>query len=163
MVIMRMDHVCITVPDVDRSIAFYSKALGLKLLRISVLHPNSGTELRNAYMYSGRFLLELVTADNQAVPKLPPKTWQESLRGSIGFAHLGVRVRNLEAASRSMEAAGAKRIGESFELRKETTNIAYVNNKVDSRIGYARRPGKKPWRIAVFSDPDGIVVELVER
>jgi lactoylglutathione lyase len=160
---MRMDHVCVTVPDVDRAIKFYSEALGLKLLRISILNPTPGTVFKNAYMYSGRFLLEIITGESNAAVKPPPKSWQESMRGSIGFAHLGVRVRNLETAIKSMKAAGAKMIGEPFEIRKETTNIAYVNNKVESSIGYVRRPRKKPWRIAVFSDPDGIIVELVER
>lgn len=42
---MIMDHVSLTVRDVGRSIEFYSKALGLKLLRASVLHPQSGSRL----------------------------------------------------------------------------------------------------------------------
>jgi len=58
---VRMDHVSLTVRDVDKSIEFYSKALGLKLLRISVLNPSSGTVYKNAYLYSDNFLLEIIT------------------------------------------------------------------------------------------------------
>jgi hypothetical protein len=54
-------------------------------------------------------------------------------------------------------------IGEPFEVAKGTTNIVFVADKVDPKILYARKPGKKPWRIAVFSDPDGVIIELVER
>jgi len=163
MTAMSMDHVCITVQDVDRSIEFYSKGLELTLLRVSVLNPTPGTEYKNAYMYSGTFLLELITADKSAIRNQSPKTWQETMRGSIGITHLGMRVGNLESAIEKLEAAGGKMISEPFSVTKETTNIVYAAKTVDSKIRYARRPGGKPWRIAVFSDPDGIIIELVER
>jgi len=160
---MRMDHVSLTVRDVDRSIEFYSKGLGLKLLRISVLHPTPDTEYKNAYMYSDSFLLELITAEDTATPPYSPETWQKTMRGSIGITHLGMRVRDLDAAIKRLKTGGATMIGEPFEVAKEKTNIVYVADKVSHKIGYARKPGKKPWRIAVFKDPDGVIIELVER
>jgi catechol 2,3-dioxygenase-like lactoylglutathione lyase family enzyme len=63
---MRMDHVSLTVRDVDKSIEFYSKGLGLKLLRVSVLKPTPETTYKNAYLYSDSFLLELITAKSEA-------------------------------------------------------------------------------------------------
>jgi len=54
-------------------------------------------------------------------------------------------------------------IGEPFQVAKEKTNVVYVADKVDRKIRYARRPGKKPWRIALFEDPDGVAIVLVER
>lgn len=158
-----MDHAALAVRDVDRSIRFYSEALGLRLLRISVLRPTPGTAVKNAYMYSGTFLLELVTAESSAVQREPPRTWQEGMRQSIGITHLGMRVRNLETAVQKLKAAGAVMLGEPFEVAKETTSLVYLADKVDSKIRYVRKPGKKPWRIAVFLDPDGIMVELIER
>ena len=160
---MKMDHVSLTVSDVDRSVEFYSKALGLKLLRVSVLNPSPETQFKNAYMYSGSLLLELITATDSATQPPPPTSWQSSLRASIGITHLGVRVKNLETAMGKLEAAGARKIGGPFEISKKTTRIAYAAVKVPPNIKYARRPGTKPWRNAVFSDPDGIVIELVER
>ena len=161
--VMRMDHVSLTVRDVDKSIEFYSKGLGLKLLRISVLRPAPETEYKNAYMYSDSILLELITAENTATPPYSPETWQKTMRGSIGITHLGMRVHDLDAAIKKLKAAGATMIGEPFQVSKEKTNIVYVADKVSPKIGYARRPGTKPWRIAVFKDPDGVVIELVER
>lgn len=163
MITMGMDHVSLTVRDVDKSVEFYSKGLGLKLLRISVLNPTPETQFKNAYMYSDSLLLELITAADSAAQPPPPVSWQSSLRASIGITHLGVRVKNLEAAMAKLEAAGARKIGGPFEISNKTTKIIYVANRPPRRIRYARRPGKKPWRNAVFSDPDGVVIELVER
>jgi hypothetical protein len=61
---VRTDHVCVTARDVDRSIEFYSKGLGLKLLRVSVPSPSPQTVYKKAYMYSDSFLLELITAED---------------------------------------------------------------------------------------------------
>jgi len=160
---MRMDHVSLTVRDVDRSIEFYSRGLGLRSLRISVLHPTPETEFRNAYMCSDSFLLELITAESSAIQLQSPDSMQKAMRGTIGITHLGMRVRNLEAAIEKLKAAGGVMIGEPFQVAKEETDIVYVADKVDPKIRYARRPGKKPWRIALFKDPDGVVIELVER
>lgn len=160
---MRIDHVSLTVRDVDRSIEFYSKGLGLRLLRVSVLHPSREMEFRNAYMYSDSFLLELITAESSAVQQPSPESMQKAMRGSIGITHLGMRVRYLEVAIEKLKVAGGIMIGEPFEVAKERTKIVYVADKVDPKVRYARRPGKKPWRIALFRDPDGVVIELVER
>jgi len=162
--IVRMDHVSLTVRDVHKSIEFYSKGLRLKLLRISVLNPSPGTVYKNAYLYSDSFLLEIITAESSAIQPQSPETWQKTMRGSIGITHLGMRVRNLDAAISRLQAAGATMIGEPFEVTKDKTKIEYVAEKTPPKIGYAKKPGKKPWRIAVFKDPfDGVIIELVER
>jgi catechol 2,3-dioxygenase-like lactoylglutathione lyase family enzyme len=161
---VRMDHVSLTVRDVDKSIEFYSKGLGLKLLRISVLNPSPGTVYKNAYLYSDNFLLEIITAEGGAIQPESPDTWQKTMRGSIGITHLGMRVRNLDAAISRLKAAGATMIGEPFEVAKDKAKIEYVAEKPPAKISYAKKPGKKPWRIAVFKDPfDGVIIELVER
>jgi catechol 2,3-dioxygenase-like lactoylglutathione lyase family enzyme len=161
---VRMDHVSLTVRDVDKSIEFYSKGLGLKLLRISVLNPSPGTVYKNAYLYSDNFLLEIITAESAATRPQSPDTWQKTMRGSIGITHLGMRVRDLDAAISRLKAAGATMIGEPFEVAKDKAKIEYVAEKPPAKISYAKKPGKKPWRIAVFKDPfDGVIIELVER
>jgi len=160
---MGMDHVSLTVRDVDKSVEFYSKGLGLRLLRVSVLNPSPGIQFKNAYMYSQNLLLELITAEGSAIQPPTPASWESSLRSSIGITHLGVRVRNLEEAMAKLEAAGARKIGGPFEISSKTTKIVYVASRPPRKIRYAKRPGRRPWRNAVFSDPDGVVIELVER
>jgi len=161
---VRMDHVSLTVRDVDKSIEFYSKGLGLKLLRISVVNPSPGVVYKNAYLYSDSFLLEIIAGESSAARLESPDTVQKTMRGSIGITHLGMRVRDLDAAISRLKAAGATMIGEPFEIVKEKTKIEYAAERPPLRIRYAKKPGKKPWRIAVFKDPlDGVIIELVER
>jgi catechol 2,3-dioxygenase-like lactoylglutathione lyase family enzyme len=96
----------------------------------------------------------LITGESSVTAQQAPETEQKGMRGTIRITHLGVRVRDLE---------GAVMIGELLEAASETTEIVYVADKVPSNIKYARRLGKKPWRIVVFRDPDDVIIELVER
>lgn len=160
---MSMDHVSLTVRSVDRSIEFY-EAVGLKVLRVSRLRRNSGEEYRNAYMHSGRFMLELLPVEgSKQQRRRPPRSIEKALHASTGITHLGVRVQNLDIAIERLKAAGATMIGEPFEIKRETVNIAYFDEKADRAIHYVRTPKTKPWRIALFMDPDGVTVELVQR
>jgi catechol 2,3-dioxygenase-like lactoylglutathione lyase family enzyme len=155
-----MDHVSITVHNVDRSIKFYSEALGMKLLRVSVLNPSPETKYKNAYMYSGSLTLEIITAVESAEQVASAQSWQQTLRGRMGITHLGVRVSDLDAAIKKLEAAGAKMIGKPFAINRDNFKNTYVAKRMDRRISYVKRPGK---RIAVFSGPDGEIIELAER
>jgi catechol 2,3-dioxygenase-like lactoylglutathione lyase family enzyme len=155
-----MDHVSITVRNVDRSVKFYSKALGMKLLRVSVLNPSPETKYRNAYMYSGSLTLEIITATESAEQGARTQTWQQTLRGRLGITHLGVRVSDLDEAIKKLKTAGAKMIGKPFAINRDNFKNTFVAKKMDRRVAYVRRPGK---RIAVFSGPDGEIIELAER
>ena len=157
---IKMDHVSITVQNVDRSVKFYSEALGMKLLRISVLNPSPDTKYRNAYMYSGALTLEIITATEDAQQAEQTETWQQTLRGKMGITHLGVRVSDLDAAIRRMKSAGAKMIGKPFAINRDSFENTYVAKNMDRKVSYIKRPGK---RIAVFSGPDGEIIELAER
>ncbi len=160
---MSMDHVSLTVRSVDRSIEFY-QAIGLKVLRVSRLCRTTGEEYRNAYMYSGRFMLELLpSAGSKQQRRRLPRSIENALHASTGITHLGLRVQNLDSAVENLKAAGATMIGAPFEIKRETVNIAYFDEDADRAIHYVRKPKKKPWRIALFRDPDGVTVELVQR
>ncbi len=153
----------VTVGDVDRSIKFY-QAAGLKVLRISRMRRNSGEEYRNAYMYSGRFMLELLPVIGRAVRAGGRSgSIEKTLHGALGITHLGFRVRDLDAAMERLAAVGARKIGRPFQINPGTVNNAYFDEKADRVLHYVRRPAKKAWRIALFADPDGVTVELVER
>jgi 4-hydroxyphenylpyruvate dioxygenase-like putative hemolysin len=100
-------------------------------------------------MYSDSFLLELLTPERSATQEHSPKNQQNTMRGSLGITHLGMRVQNPEAAIARLKAAGATMLGEPFQVAKETTKI--VSSRVGPKIVYAREHGIKPWRITVFS------------
>jgi catechol 2,3-dioxygenase-like lactoylglutathione lyase family enzyme len=155
-----MDHVSITVRDVDRSVKFYSAALGMKLLRVSVLNPSPEVKYKNAYMYSGALTLEIITASESAKQGARTQTWQQTLRGRMGITHLGVRVSDLDESVKRLKTAGAKMIGKPFAINRDNFKNTYVAKKMDRRVSYVRRPGR---RIAVFSGPDGEIIELAER
>ncbi len=162
MILMGMDHVSLTVRDVDRSIEFYSKALGMKLLRKSKVKPTPDSEYVNAFVYNDRFLLELIPAEESAPEgKDRPGTFQTAMRGSIGITHLGVRVKDFDEAVAKMKAAGAPMLGQPIQVDKVDT--IFFAKGVDPKIRYLKEPRKKPWRVALFSDPDGVTIELIER
>jgi catechol 2,3-dioxygenase-like lactoylglutathione lyase family enzyme len=104
-----------------------------------------------------------LSAEDYVIQPKSPESWQKMIRGSTGITHLGMRVRDLDDAINRLKAAGATMISEPFTVAKETTKIVYVANKVSPRIAYAKEPGKKAWRIAFFKDPDGVIIEPVER
>ena len=160
---MGMDHVSLTVRDVEKSIEFYSKALGMKLLRKSMVNPAPGIKYTNAFVYSDQLLLELVTAEDGASGQENPGNFQQAMRGSIGITHLGVRVRDLDVAAAKMKAAGATMIGEPLAVVKDKVETVYFAQNADKSVRYLRSPAKKPWRVALFSDPDGVTIELIER
>jgi catechol 2,3-dioxygenase-like lactoylglutathione lyase family enzyme len=160
---MGMDHVSLTVRDVDRSIEFYSKGLGMKLLRKSVVNPTPDSKYINAYMYSDHFLLELITAEESALGQSQPENFPKAMRGSIGITHLGVRVKDLNTAMANIKAAGATMIGDPIEVVKEKVETTYFAEDVDSKLHYVKSPSENPWRVALFTDPDGITIELLER
>ncbi len=158
---MGMDHVSLTVRDVEKSIEFYTKALGMKLLRKSVVNP-TGTRYVNAFVYNGHFFLELIPAETSAlIPNQRPATFPAAMRGTIGITHLGVRVKDLDAAVAKMKAAGAMAIDKPIQVDKVET--IFFAKGVDPKIKYFKEPRKKPWRVALFSDPDGVTIELIER
>jgi len=159
---MYIDHVSLTVCDVDRSIEFY-KALGMKVLRISIL-GQPPKQYRNAFMYGGGFMLELLPFSGRKRQGEKRRTSaQKTLRGSLGITHLGVRVRNLDVAIERLKAAGGTMTGEPVTIARGAVDIAYFDEKADHALHYVRRPTRKPWRTVMFSDPDGVAVELVER
>ncbi len=160
---MSMDHVSLTVRSVDRSVEFY-EAIGLRLLRVTRMRRSSGEEYRNAYMYTGHFMMELLPLlGRNPRPPRRPRTIEAALHGLSGLTHLGFRVRSLDAAIGRLREIGAPMIGEPFSISRESVDVAYFDQRASRAVRYVRKPAKKPWRIALFSDPDGVSVELVER
>ena len=158
---MSMDHVSLTVRDVEKSIKFYSQALSMRLLRKSEVSPSPGLKYVNAFVYNDQFILELIPSEPSASEPLHPATFQSAMRGSLGITHLGVRVDDLEKAVEKMKAAGGSPIGQPITV--DRVNTTFFAEDADPKMSYFKEPRGKPWRVALFSDPDGVTIELIER
>jgi len=152
---MIYEHVGITVSDLDRSIAFYTKVFGFKVLKKTA---------SNAYLYHGEDMLEIM----QAEPDAEPTEIQEEvdvmelLTGKVGLNHFGLRVDDMKDALEKFEerskAYGGRVIVPPFEYKQKLEKVADIPEDKLRRV-----LRKEPWLIAVVADPDGIPIEIQER
>ena len=94
---MRLLHTMLRVGDLDRSIAFYTGALGMRLFR------------RETYP-DGRFTLAFVGYGDEASASTIELTWnwdQDRYEHGTSYGHIALAVRDATAACAALEAAGA--------------------------------------------------------
>jgi len=146
--VSRIDHVGVTVADVDRSLRFYRDTLGLRVINDSLLTSPEvaallgleSVELRSVDLDSGDGrVLELL----QYARPQGSKVDYESR--DAGTGHIALTVDNLEAVRRRIEAGGGKVISNA-ELHVTDPGGAF-----DGAICLYLR------------DPDGMILELVQR
>ena len=151
---MILEHVGLTVADLERSIRFYTEVLGFSLLRKTTT---------NAYLYLDDQLLEL-TQCRVPVEVSPPRgaeEGEERLYCGVGITHLGFRVENMDEAVVTIEKLGGQLVIPPYELEPQ---IEYAVEPANEKLKRAATPvGRRCWRIAMFADPDGIILELLER
>jgi catechol 2,3-dioxygenase-like lactoylglutathione lyase family enzyme len=140
-------HVGITVPDLDRAIAFYNGVLGLQLFDPpSPVFDNEdlgervgvpGAALRQVNLSLGDTIVELLEYTAPA----PPYGDEPILANARGAAHVCFQVEDVEAKKAELEGAGVEFLSDV--------------NVVDEGV-------LAGWRWVYFRDPFGIVLELVE-
>ena len=137
---LRLDHVGLSVSDLDRSIAFYRDLLGFELLRIVDCRPEGklgevtgipGACARLAHLSLGDGILELLEFSYPRGRPIPP----ERSMADIGHGHVCLASEDIVS-----DYLALKRSGVSFE----TEPLEY-------------RPGV--W-MAYFHGPDGELCEL---
>jgi len=151
---MILEHIGLTVSDLNRSIDFYTQVLGFNLLRKTAT---------NAYLHLDDQLLELTPCSERTpTPNLhSPDECEARLHCEIGITHLGFRVDDIEVAVQKIEHLGGELITPPYEFEPQ---IEYVAETDDEKLSRAARPvGRSHWKIAMFADPDGIILELLER
>jgi catechol 2,3-dioxygenase-like lactoylglutathione lyase family enzyme len=139
-------HVGITVPDLDRAIAFYNGVLGLEFFdppspvfdkaELGEQVGVPGANLRQVNLALGDSIVELI---EYTAPE--PPSPQPVVVNAIGAAHLAFHVEDIEAKKAELEAAGVE--------------FLHDVNVVDDGV-------LAGWRWVYFRDPFGIVLELVE-
>lgn len=115
---MKILHTMIRVGNLDRSIAFYTEVLGMRLLR------------RNDYP-EGRFTLAFVGYDEEsegAVIELTFNWDTTSYDLGNGFGHIALAVQDAYAACAEIKKRGGKVTREAGPMKHGTTVIAFVED-----------------------------------
>ena len=126
---MRILHTMIRVGDLDRSIAFYTEVLGMKLLR------------RKDYP-EGKFTLAFVGYGDEsegAVIELTYNWDTKSYDIGNGFGHVALSVANAAKACSDVKARGGKVTREAGPMKHGTTVIAFVEDPDGYKIELIER------------------------
>jgi len=114
----------IRVGDLDRSIRFYTEALGMRLLR------------KQDYP-GGRFTLAFVGYDDEessAVLELTYNWDTSAYELGNGFGHVAIGVGDIAATGEAARANGAKVVREPGPMKHGTTVLAFLEDPDGYRI-----------------------------
>jgi len=115
---MRILHTMLRVGDLERSIAFYSNVLGMKLLR------------RKDYP-AGEFTLAFIGYGDETdntVLELTYNWGRDQYELGTAFGHIALEVPDVYAACEKMRAAGGKIIRDAGPMNAGTTIIAFLED-----------------------------------
>ncbi len=121
---MRILHTMLRVGDLERSLAFYTEVLGMKLLR------------KKDYP-GGRFTLAFVgygPESEGAVIELTHNWDTRSYELGGGFGHIALEVPDAAAACEEIKRRGGKVVREAGPMKHGTTVIAFVEDPDGYRI-----------------------------
>jgi lactoylglutathione lyase len=126
----RMLHTMIRVMDLDKSLAFYTSAMGMKILR-------------KREVPEGKYTLAFVGYDDetsQAVVELT-YNWDQAKPYEIGtgFGHLAVGVPNVKGVCDQVAKAGGKITRPPGPVKFGTTVIAFVEDPDGYKIELIER------------------------
>jgi len=151
---MVVEHVAIVVSELERSVEFYSRLFGFRLLRKT---------RTNAFLYLEDDLLELIQGNLQAEPgPTATEEWQQQRVAGFGLNHIAFRVEELESALRDLEQQGVGTVVvPPYEFQPD---VGFVEHVDSDRVAAAARPREgSSWKLAVVADPDGTLIEIVQR
>ena len=126
---MRILHTMLRVGDLDRSLAFYTEVLGMRLLR------------RQDYP-EGRFTLAFVgygDAADGAVLELTHNWDTAAYELGNAFGHVAIAVPDAYAACDAIRARGGKVVREAGPMKHGTTVIAFVEDPDGYKIELIQR------------------------
>lgn len=115
---MRILHTMIRVGDLERSIAFYTEVLGMRLLR------------RKDYP-GGRFTLAFVGYDDESSSAVIELTYNwdiEHYDMGTGFGHIAIGVEDIHATCERIRAGGGEITREPGPMKHGSTVIAFVRD-----------------------------------
>ena len=125
----RFLHTMLRVTDLQRSVDFYTKLLGMK-------------ELRRRDVPDGKYTLVFVgygDEESSAVIELTYNYGVTSYEQGTAFGHLAVGVPDVKATCDALRAAGAKITREPGPVKFGTTIIAFVEDPDGYKIELIQR------------------------
>ena len=126
---MRILHTMLRVGDLDRSLAFYTEVLGMRLLR-RMDYPD------------GQFTLAFVGYQDEqdgAVLELTHNWGTEHYELGAGFGHVAVEVDDAYAACERVKARGGKVAREAGPMKHGSVVIAFVEDPDGYKIEFIQK------------------------
>jgi lactoylglutathione lyase len=127
----RLLHTMIRVKDLDASVGFYTKLLGMK-------------ELRRREVPEGKYTLAFVGYGDEAEQSVLELTYNwgkdDGYELGTGFGHLAVGVPDVAATCSALRRAGARIAREPGPVKFGTTVIAFVEDPDGYKIELVQRP-----------------------
>lgn len=130
---MRILHTMLRVGHLEKSLAFYTQVLGMKLLRQSD-YPD------------GRFTLAFVGYQDEANGTVLELThnWDTSRYNlGEGFGHIAIEVNDAYAACEEVRKRGGKVTREAGPMKHGTTVIAFVEDPDGYKIEFIQKKTSK--------------------
>ncbi|HEY9192147.1 MAG TPA: lactoylglutathione lyase [Methyloversatilis sp.] len=126
---MRILHTMLRVGNLDRSIEFYTKVLGMRVLR------------RNDYP-DGKFTLAFVGYQDEAdaaVLELTHNWDTEKYDLGTAYGHIALEVDDAYATCEQVKARGGRVVREAGPMKHGTTVIAFVEDPDGYKIEFIQR------------------------
>ena len=126
---MRLLHTMLRVGDLDKSLAFYTDVLGMKLLR------------RKDYP-EGKFTLAFVGYGDESDTTVLELThnWDTSAYDlGSGYGHIAIEVDDAAATCEAVRAKGGKVVREAAPMKHGTTVIAFVEDPDGYKIEFIQK------------------------
>ena len=126
---MRLLHTMLRVGDLEKSLAFYTNVLNMRLLR------------RKDYP-EGRFTLAFVGYGDEAdstVLELTHNWDTQSYDLGAGYGHIAIEVDDAAAACEAVRAKGGKVVREAAPMKHGTTVIAFVEDPDGYKIEFIQK------------------------
>jgi len=129
---MRILHTMLRVGDLDKSIAFYSDVLGMKLLR------------RSDYP-EGKFTLAFVGYQDEAAGAVLELTYNwgvSSYEMGNAYGHIAIEVEDAYKACELVKQRGGKVIREAGPMQHGTTILAFIEDPDGYPIEFIQRKNR---------------------
>ena len=145
--IQKVNHVSITVKDLDQVVAWFRDVFGLTKVLPTYEHKSQyiesvtglpGAHLRVGKVQVGDFVLEFIQYLS------PPGRELKGNTNDVGYPHIGFEVDDIEEMYKTLTQRGV-------EFKSPPVSINVEGNPMGG------------WRVAYFWGPEGMTLELMQR